>query len=119
MHGPRDRELIAQVVPKPLEVDDGQIFFYVADIVSYSEGAPWVSVELPEHVQYLEAAVFVKVGYVPFSRGLLAGWPKKLAHIGITRLHPLVPALSKPKAGLAWEATLAGQATRYSKLGLS
>ncbi len=124
VHGLGDGELLAQVVPKPLEVDDGQIFFYVADIVSYSEGAPWASVELPEHVQYLEVAVFVEVRHegktytfcpfmwvdkdLPFLRGLPAGFPKKLAHIGVARLHPLIPALDRPRAGLV----LGGRACR-------
>lgn len=72
--------------------------------------------EVPDSVQYSEAAFFLRVRlggdsyiYCPYIwvdndlslyRGLLVGWPKKLARISITRLHPMLEHLSEPRKGV-------------------
>lgn len=107
---------LEDVVPKPLKVRDGEVFAYLVDVVSWSPNAPDVNVETPDLVQYGEAAFFVKVEYngkvyvycpymwvdndVSLLRGLLAGWPKKIAKLALTRLHPMLPALDRPKRGM-------------------
>ncbi|MEM4907151.1 MAG: acetoacetate decarboxylase family protein [Sulfolobales archaeon] len=111
-----DPSLLNDVVPKPLKVVDGDMFSYLTEIVSWSPNAVELAVEAPEQLQYSEGAFFVKVDYngknylycpymwvdndLSLLRGLLAGWPKKLAKIAITRLHPLLPPLERPKKGL-------------------
>lgn len=111
-----DPSALLDVVPRPLEVAGGDVFAYVVEIVSWSPSAPELNVEAPELVQYSEGAFFVRVRhggreylYCPFMwvdndlsllRGLLAGWPKKLARVSLTRLHPLLPQLDRPRRGL-------------------
>ncbi len=111
-----DASALPDVVPKPLKVVDGDVFTYLTEIISWSPNASDLVVEAPGQLQYSEGAFFVKVShngktylYCPYMwvdndlsllRGLLAGWPKKLAKIVITRLHPLLPPLDRPKKGL-------------------
>ncbi len=95
---------LRSVVPKPLDVSaEGEVFAYLVEIVSWSPKASEFNIETPDLVQYSEAGFFIKVkhnntyyAYCPFMwvdkdlpllRGLLVGWPKKLANIAITRLH--------------------------------
>ncbi|HID72976.1 TPA: acetoacetate decarboxylase, partial [Candidatus Micrarchaeota archaeon] len=107
-----DADRLREAVPKPLEVDDGSVFAYVTEIVSWSPNAPDLNVECPDLVQYGEAAFFVRVRYrgraysycpymwvdndLPLLRGLLAGWPKKYAKVAVTRLHPMMEGLDRP-----------------------
>lgn len=111
-----DISALNEVVPKPLKVVDGDVFSYVVGVISWSPNAAELAIEAPEQLQYNEGAFFVKVMhdnklylYCPYMwvdndlsllRGLLAGWPKKLAEINLTRLHPLLPPLDRPKRGL-------------------
>jgi acetoacetate decarboxylase len=104
------------VVPKPLRVVDGEVFAYLVEIVTYSPHASELAVEAPDLLYYHEGAFFVKVeyggrtyAYCPFMwvdsdvsllRGLLVGWPKKLARVALTKLHPLLPGFEKPRRGL-------------------
>ncbi|RLG77899.1 MAG: acetoacetate decarboxylase [Thermoprotei archaeon] len=106
---------LKNVVPRPLEpADDGEVFAYVVEIVSQSLSDVKWNLELPDAVQYHEAAFFVKVlyggrtyAYCPYMwvdtdlsllRGFLAGFPKKLARISYTKLHPLLHG--EPRRGL-------------------
>ncbi len=85
---------------------NGELWFYFADIISRSPSCSELNYEAPDLVQYREAAIFVKVSYAgrhyaycPFMyvdndvslvRGLVVGFPKKIANIAITRDHPLM-----------------------------
>ncbi len=84
---------------------DGELWFYFADIISRSPSCPELNYEAPSLLQYKEVAIFVKVSlngnyaYCPFMyvdndvslvRGLVVGFPKKIASIAITRDHPLM-----------------------------
>ncbi|MCL7388094.1 MAG: acetoacetate decarboxylase family protein [Thaumarchaeota archaeon] len=125
VHYKASLEFLKDVVPKPLELDNGEVLAYLVDVVSWSPNAAEVNIEAPDMVQYGEAAFFLKVkhegntyAYCPYMwvdndvallRGLLAGWPKKLARLAITRLHPMLPALNRPKKGMK----LGGYAMRY------
>ncbi len=116
VHYRADPSALSDAVPRPLEVVGGEVFAYVVEITSWSPSAPELNVEAPEHVQYSEGAFLVKVRHggreylycpfmwvdsdLPLLRGLLAGWPKKLARIALTRLHPLMPPLDGPRRGL-------------------
>ncbi|WP_202319814.1 acetoacetate decarboxylase family protein [Archaeoglobus neptunius] len=84
----------------------GEGYVYFAEIVSQSPNFPELNYEAPGLVQYKELAVFLKVefkgrkyAYCPFMyvdndvsllRGFVAGFPKKLAVIDITKQHPLL-----------------------------
>jgi len=102
-----DPRMLEQVVPRPLEpASDGEVFAYIAEIISTSESAPTFAEEMPDVAQYHEAAFFVKTvykgaayAYCPFMyvdtdlslvRGFIAGFPKKLARIAYTKIHPLI-----------------------------
>lgn len=128
MYYKADADRLREAVPKPLEVDDGSVFAYVTEIVSWSPNAPDLNVECPDLVQYGEAAFFVRVRYrgrtysycpymwvdndLPLLRGLLAGWPKKYAKVAVTRLHPMMEGLDRPRKGLR----LGGYASRAGYL---
>jgi len=103
------------VVPRPLEpANDGEVFAYVTEIISQSLSNVEWNLEIPDAVQYHEAAFFVKVvyegktyAYCPYMwvdtdlsllRGFIAGFPKKLAHISYTKLHPLLHG--EPRKGV-------------------
>ncbi len=104
VHAKGSAERISQVLPpgaKPL----GDLWFYIADIISYSSSSEEMNYLSPDLLQYREAAVFVKIelngrkhAYCPFMyvdndvslvRGLMFGFPKKMARIEITRFHEL------------------------------
>lgn len=111
-----DVSALRDVVPKPLEVVDGDVFSYIVEVIAWSPNASELAVEAPDQLQYREGAFFVKVVhndktylYCPYMwvdndlsllRGLIAGWPKKLAKVALTSLHPLLPPLSRPRKGL-------------------
>lgn len=111
-----DVGLLREVVPRPMELAGDEVFAYLAEIISWSPNAAELALDVPDSVQYSEGAFFLRVRldgatyvYCPFMwvdtdlsflRGLLAGWPKKLAKISVTRLHPLLEQLSKPSSGV-------------------
>ncbi|MCI4437971.1 MAG: acetoacetate decarboxylase family protein [Ignisphaera sp.] len=115
-HYRADPKALEGVVPKPLRVVDGDVFTYIVEVIAISPNAQHLIDEAPDQLYYNEGAFFVKVeyqgkvySYCPFMwvdtdisllRGLLAGWPKKLASIAVTRLHPMLPGLDKPRRGL-------------------
>lgn len=117
VHALGDKELLSEATPKPLEVDDGQIWFYIADIVSVSEKHPELNVEVPDLLQYREATVFIKVRYegktyaycpfmwvdkdLPLMRGFIVGFPKKIAYIELTKLHPQIPYYNGLREGIS------------------
>ncbi|MFN3384692.1 MAG: acetoacetate decarboxylase family protein [Archaeoglobaceae archaeon] len=85
---------------------NGELWFYFAEIISRSPKCPELNYETPQLVQYNECAIFTRVfvggksyAYCPFMyvdndlslvRGLLAGFPKKIASIAITKRHPML-----------------------------
>jgi len=102
-----DPRRLENVVPKPLKpAQDGEVFAYIVEIVSISESSPGFAEEMPDVSQYHEAAFFVKTvfdgktyAYCPFMyvdtdlsllRGFIVGFPKKLARIAFTKLHPMI-----------------------------
>ncbi|QKQ99009.1 acetoacetate decarboxylase family protein [Metallosphaera tengchongensis] len=103
---------------------DGEGWVYIAEFISTSEHNWDFMYKEPDLVQYMEAAIGLKVEYegrnylyFPFMwvdkdwalvRGWLDGYPKKLANIRMTRLHPLLPKYNKVEPGLR----LGGYATR-------
>lgn len=100
-----DRNLLELVMPDEF-IPSGDAYIYFAEIVSSSPHFPELNYEAPGLVQYRELAFFVKVefngesyAYCPFMyvdndvslvRGYVAGFPKKLAVINITRKHPML-----------------------------
>ncbi|MEM2006705.1 MAG: acetoacetate decarboxylase family protein [Sulfolobales archaeon] len=111
-----DPSSLADIVPRPLRVSDGSVFAYVTEIVTWSPNVGELSTEAPDQLYYHEGAFFVRVEYdgriytyCPFMwvdsdisllRGLLVGWPKKLARVALTKIHPMVPGLDRPRKGL-------------------
>ncbi|MEM4434613.1 MAG: acetoacetate decarboxylase family protein [Sulfolobales archaeon] len=111
-----DPSLLTDVVPKPLRVSDGSVFAYITEIVTWSPNAVELSTEAPDQLYYHEGAFFVRVEYggktytyCPFMwvdsdisllRGLLVGWPKKLAKVALTKTHPMISGLDRPRKGL-------------------
>lgn len=104
VHAKGRADRIAEVLPpgvKPL----GELWFYIADIISYSSSSEEMNYLSPDLLQYREAAIFIKVelsgkkyAYCPFMyvdndvslvRGLIFGFPKKMANIEITKFHEL------------------------------
>jgi len=104
-----------QVLPEFLTTD-GEGWVYIAEFVSASESNWDYMYQDPDLVQYMEGAIGFKVNfqgknylYYPFMwvdkdwalvRGWLDGYPKKIAKIAMTRLHPLLPRYNKPEVGL-------------------
>lgn len=104
VHARAEPERIREVLPPELR-PLGDLWFYVADIISYSESSEEMNYLAPDLLQYREAAVFVKVelggknyAYCPFMyvdndlslvRGIIFGFPKKIAEIEMTRFHEL------------------------------
>jgi len=98
-------EGVEDLLPEKMK-SDGEGYVYFADIISQSPNFPELNFEAPGLVQYREFAIFLKVeyrgksyAYCPFMyvdndvsllRGFIAGFPKKLAVIDITREHPLL-----------------------------
>ncbi len=104
IHAKGDPSKLKDVVPEEVKARE-DLWFYVADIVSFSPNARELNYEAPGLLQYREAAIFVRVdwrgrsyAYCPFMyvdsdvslvRGLVAGFPKKIAHIEMTKFHDL------------------------------
>ncbi|WP_456469483.1 acetoacetate decarboxylase family protein [Archaeoglobus sp.] len=100
-----ERDLLESAVPEGVKPTE-DVYMYFADIVSSSPTFPELNYEAPGLVQYRELAFFVKVefrgenyAYCPFMyvdndvslvRGYVAGFPKKMAVIDITRRHPML-----------------------------
>ncbi|MCS7102393.1 MAG: acetoacetate decarboxylase family protein, partial [Candidatus Korarchaeum sp.] len=100
-------ERIRSILPQRLK-SSGDLWFYIADIVSYSESSEEMSYLAPDLLQYREAAIFVKVesngrsyAYCPFMyvdndvslvRGIIFGFPKKMAKVELTKFHDLFEA---------------------------
>jgi acetoacetate decarboxylase len=110
-----NKESAESLLPSFLSTD-GEGWIYIAEFVSTSE-SNWDYMYLdPDLVQYMEGAIGLKVKYkdkgylyYPFMwvdkdwalvRGWLDGFPKKLAKIVMTRLHPLLPKYNSLKRGL-------------------
>ncbi|ARM74653.1 acetoacetate decarboxylase family protein [Acidianus manzaensis] len=95
---------------------DGEGFIYIAEFISMSDSTWDYMYQDPDLVQYMEGAIGLKVifegkdyFYFPFMwvdkdwalvRGWLDGFPKKIAKISMSRLHPLLPKYNKPEKGL-------------------
>lgn len=110
-------DLVRSVLPSKLK-PSGDLWFYVADIISYSESSEEMNYLAPDLLQYREAAIFVKVelngrnyAYCPFMyvdndvslvRGLIFGFPKKMAKIELTKFHDLFGA--RRYGGVAYRA---------------
>lgn len=104
-----------EILPSFLK-SDGEGWFYVAEFISTSEHNWDYMYRDPDLVQYMEGAIGIKVFfegknylYFPFMwvdkdwalvRGWIDGYPKKLAKISMTKLHPLLPKYNKAEAGL-------------------
>ncbi|AWR96059.1 acetoacetate decarboxylase [Acidianus brierleyi] len=109
------RESANMVLPEFLTTD-GEGWVYIADFISTSENNWDYMYQDPDLVQYMEGAIGLKVNfegknylYFPFMwvdkdwalvRGWLDGYPKKIAKISMTKLHPLLPKYNKAEAGL-------------------
>ncbi len=117
VHARGDASRIEKVLPdglKPL----GDLWFYVSDIISFSPSSEEMNYLSPGLLQYKEAAVFVKVefkgkiyAFCPFMyvdndvsllRGIVFGFPKKMAQIEMTRFHDLFEA--KKYGGVAYRS---------------
>jgi acetoacetate decarboxylase len=106
-----DAEEVSRLLPPPLTPgpEPDRISVRVTEVISVSDGDPDLAYRQPEATQYGEAIITVpcryrdEVGvYLPYIwtdhdwsllRGWLNGWPKKVAQIRMTRLHPLHPKL--------------------------
>lgn len=100
-----DTSVLGSIIPEKVEPAE-DVYIYFADIVSSSPAFPELNYEAPGLVQYRELAFFVRVeyegesyAYCPFMyvdndvslvRGYVAGFPKKMAVIDITRRHPML-----------------------------
>ena len=110
-----DEESANQILPEFLKTD-GEGWVYIAEFISTSENNWDYMYQDPDLVQYMEGAIGLKVNfegknylYFPFMwvdkdwalvRGWLDGFPKKIAKIAMTRLHPMLPKYNKPEPGL-------------------
>ncbi|BCS93584.1 acetoacetate decarboxylase family protein [Metallosphaera javensis (ex Sakai et al. 2022)] len=105
----------SKILPEYLTTD-GEGWIYVAEFISVM-GEKWENMYMdPDLTQYMEGAIGLKVNfegknylYYPFMwvdkdwalvRGWLDGYPKKLAKISMTKLHPLLPKYDSPKSGI-------------------
>lgn len=95
---------------------DGDAWVYVAEFISPSDSTWDFMYKDPDLTQYMEGAIGFKVDYKgknylyyafmwvdkdwALIRGWLDGFPKKLAKISMTKLHPLLPKYNKPEKGL-------------------
>jgi hypothetical protein len=112
-HYNADPNLLRKILPKSLE-PTGQVLAYIVEIISQSRGETSINHDLPDLVQYNEAAFFLEVrlgneayAYCPFMyvdtdlalmRGILFGFPKKMGKIVYTKLHPMLHG--EPRVGL-------------------
>ena len=124
-----DPEAVRAVLPPPLEPgpEPDRVTVRVTEVISVSDGDPDLAYRQPEATQYGEAIVTVSCRfqgeagvYLPFIwtdhdwsmlRGWLNGWPKKVAQIRMTRLHPLHPKLRPLGRG----ARLGGVLSRHGE----
>ncbi len=124
-----DPEAVRRVLPPPLEPgpEPDRVTARVTEVISVSDGDPDLAYRQPEATQYGEAIVTVSCRYrgeagvyLPFiwtdhdwsmARGWLNGWPKKVAQVRMTRLHPLHPKLPPIGPG----ARLAGVLSRHGE----
>ncbi|MEM0374304.1 MAG: acetoacetate decarboxylase family protein [Sulfolobaceae archaeon] len=111
-----DSDRLRNVIPPPLESQDGEGFVYIAKIFTIAGNNSEVLYEDPELSKYMEAAIFLKVRYrgntytyspfmwvdkdLPLIRGWLLGYPKKLAIISISEFHTLLEGYEGPKQGI-------------------
>ncbi|AHC51457.1 acetoacetate decarboxylase [Sulfolobus acidocaldarius SUSAZ] len=109
------KDTLYQFLPNFLD-SEGEGWIYVAEFISPSEETWDLMYQDPDLTQYLEGAIGLRVYYegksylyFPFMwvdkdwalvRGWLDGYPKKIAKISMTKLHPLLPKYSKPEKGL-------------------
>jgi len=119
------------IVPRPLE-PTGRVFMYIVEIISQSTRDPELSYQFPDLLQYNEAAFFVEVSlggehyaYCPFMyvdtdlallRGYVVGFPKKIARITYTKIHPLLHG--EPGPGLRLVGFVARSLYLLIKLGV-
>ncbi len=105
VHATCKRSELEHAVPEGLE-PTGEVYIYFADIISQSPKFPEFNYQAPGLVQYKEVAIFTEVefegksyAYCPFMyvdndvsllRGYVAGFPKKMAVIDITKQHPML-----------------------------
>ncbi len=124
-----DPEAVRAVLPAPLELgpEPDRVTVRVTEVISVSDADPDLAYRQPEATQYGEAIVTVSCRfegeagvYLPFIwadhdwsllRGWLNGWPKKVAQIRMTRLHPLHPKLRPLGPG----ARLGGVLSRHGE----
>ncbi|EZQ11386.1 acetoacetate decarboxylase [Candidatus Acidianus copahuensis] len=118
---------VNDIVPEMFD-PEGEGWIYIAEFISTSEHTWEYMYADPELTQYMEGAIGVKVNfrgksylYYPFMwvdkdwalvRGWIDGYPKKIAKISMTKLHPLLPKYNKPVR----ELTLGGYAVRGSAI---
>ncbi|BBL46983.1 MULTISPECIES: acetoacetate decarboxylase family protein [Metallosphaera] len=104
-----------QIIPEFMKTD-GEGWVYIAEFVSTAESNWDYMYQEPDLVQYMEGAIGLKVEYkgknylyFPYMwvdkdwalvRGWLDGYPKKIANIRMTKLHPLLPKYNRPETGL-------------------
>ncbi|MCY0860663.1 MAG: acetoacetate decarboxylase family protein [Sulfolobaceae archaeon] len=116
-----------EIIPEYLKTD-GEGWIYVAEFISPAESKWEYMYEDPDLTQYMEGAIGLKVefegkSYLHYAfmwvdkdwalvRGWLDGFPKKIAKISMTKLHPLLPNYEKPKSGLI----MGGYVTRGSEV---
>ncbi|MEW9492266.1 MAG: acetoacetate decarboxylase family protein [Candidatus Aramenus sulfurataquae] len=122
-----EKESANKVLPDFLTTD-GEGWIYIGEFISTSESTwDWMYQD-PDLTQYMEGAIGLKVYYkgstylyYPFMwvdkdwalvRGWLDGYPKKIAKISMTKLHPLLPKYNKPERG----AKLGGYVIRGGNL---
>lgn len=105
------------LLPPPLEMgpNPGEGALWFVEWVSVSEANPDLSFVNPERSMYRECIVMLSCRldgvpgyYVPYiwvdndftlMRGFIQGFPKKLARVHITKLHPLTPKVGGRRAG--------------------
>ncbi|ARM74709.1 acetoacetate decarboxylase family protein [Acidianus manzaensis] len=118
-----EKESANQLLPNFLTTD-GEGWIYIAEFISTSDYNWDYMYQDPDLVQYMEGAIGLKVNfedknylYFPFMwvdkdwaliRGWIDGYPKKIAKITMTKLHPLLPKYNKPQQG----TKLGGYVTR-------
>jgi acetoacetate decarboxylase len=108
-----DKNSLIEFIPEPLEIVDGEGWIYIANIISVSNEKWNLLYEDPELTQYMEGAIAIKVKYNngiytyfpfmwvdkdwPLFRGLLMGYPKKIAKVSMSKFNPILENYSGPK----------------------
>jgi len=106
---------VKELLPEFL-TSNGEGWVYIAEFISPSEHNWDFMYQDPDLVQYMEGAIGFKVNFEGKSylhylfmwvdkdwalvRGWIDGYPKKIAKIAMTKLHPLLPRYNKPEKGL-------------------